>query len=249
MEELRELRREIRWLRLITGACVAGVLLNCAGSVGTTAASDATQDPQTAASAIKELTVERINVREPDGTLRLVVSNAARAPGPIVDLSRGEEQTRASSAGIVFYNERGLENGAIFHDGKDVGISLDRFDQDQTLQLTYGESDAGYYSGMFVWDRPDHSLVETRRRIEEVRAIEDATAQQAAAAALQEAGEFGPPRMFVGRDESAKSVLELHDARGRPRLRLAVASDGQAKISFIDIDGKEQRVITPSAEE
>ena len=34
--------------------------------------------------SLDELNVQRINVREPDGTLRLVISDAATAPGIII---------------------------------------------------------------------------------------------------------------------------------------------------------------------
>ena len=42
-----------------------------------------------------EIDVRRINVREPDGTLRLVISNRARLPGVIV---RGKEQPTVDMA-------------------------------------------------------------------------------------------------------------------------------------------------------
>ena len=48
-----------------------------------------------------EIDVRRINVREPDGTLRLVISNRARLPGVIV---QGKEQPPVDrpQAGLLF---------------------------------------------------------------------------------------------------------------------------------------------------
>jgi hypothetical protein len=55
--------------------------------------------------------VQRINVVEPDGTLRLVLSNHSRLPGVIV---RGKERPFARpQAGMLFYNDEGTENGGL----------------------------------------------------------------------------------------------------------------------------------------
>src|SRR5215831_9625613 len=64
-----------------------------------------------------EIDVRRINVREPDGTLRLVISNRARLPGVI---ERGQELPKAerSQAGMLFYNDEGTENGGLVFGGR-----------------------------------------------------------------------------------------------------------------------------------
>src|SRR3954464_12128502 len=64
----------------------------------------------------EELDVRRINVREPDGTLRLVISNRARLPGVIVG---GKEQPPVDrpQAGLLFYNDEGSENGGLVFSG------------------------------------------------------------------------------------------------------------------------------------
>ena len=57
-----------------------------------------------------EITVHRINVVEPDGTLRMVISAHARLPGIIV---HGKEQPFARpQAGMLFYNDEGLRTAA-----------------------------------------------------------------------------------------------------------------------------------------
>src|SRR5689334_19601387 len=63
-----------------------------------------------------EIDVRRINVREPDGTLRLVISNRARLPGVIV---AGKEQPPVDrpQAGMLFYNDEGSENGGLVFSG------------------------------------------------------------------------------------------------------------------------------------
>src|ERR1700760_2555751 len=67
--------------------------------------------------AFDEITVHRINVVEPDGTLRLVISNKAAFPGIIV---RGKETPHPdrSTAGMLFFNDEGTENGGLSFGGR-----------------------------------------------------------------------------------------------------------------------------------
>jgi len=63
-----------------------------------------------------QITVHRINVVEPDGTLRLVISNHAALPGIIV---HGKEQPfPRPQAGMLFYNDEGSENGGLIFGGR-----------------------------------------------------------------------------------------------------------------------------------
>src|ERR1043166_2241579 len=65
---------------------------------------------------LDQITVHRINVVEPDGTLRMVISNHAQLPGIIV---RGKEQSFARpQAGMLFYNDEGSENGGLIFGGR-----------------------------------------------------------------------------------------------------------------------------------
>jgi hypothetical protein len=68
------------------------------------------------AHAFDELTVHRINVVEPDGTLRMVISNSDRLPGVIV---KGKEEPKSDrpQAGMLFYNNEGSEDGGLVFGG------------------------------------------------------------------------------------------------------------------------------------
>src|SRR5258705_11860257 len=78
-----------------------------------------------------EIDVRRINVREPDGTLRMVISNHARLPGVI---ARGKENPPVDRpyAGMLFYNDEGTEKGVLVFGGHrnanggvgDAGVAL-----------------------------------------------------------------------------------------------------------------------------
>src|SRR3982750_4336689 len=63
-----------------------------------------------------EIDVRRMNVREADGTLRMVISNHARLPGVIV---QGKESPPVDRpyAGMLFYNDEGTENGGLVFGG------------------------------------------------------------------------------------------------------------------------------------
>ena len=86
--------------------------------------------------------VQRINVVEPDGTLRMVISNKDRFPGAIV---QGKEYPfDRHTAGLLFFNDEGTENGGLIFGGQKSKdgttlsyrhLSFDRYDQDQELNL------------------------------------------------------------------------------------------------------------------
>jgi hypothetical protein len=67
--------------------------------------------------AIEELDVQRINLREPDGTLRLVISNKSKAPGIFI---KGKEYPHPDrkTAGMIFFNDEGTENGGLIFGGE-----------------------------------------------------------------------------------------------------------------------------------
>ena len=51
------------------------------------------------------MTAQRIDIVQPDGTLRMVISNHSKLPGIIV---KGKEQAfDRPQAGMLFYNDKG----------------------------------------------------------------------------------------------------------------------------------------------
>jgi hypothetical protein len=72
-DQFVQLKREVRLLR----ACVLSATLGIA-IVGLTAFRRTS-----APTRFDEIAVQRINIREPDGNLRMVVSDKARSTGPI----------------------------------------------------------------------------------------------------------------------------------------------------------------------
>ena len=65
-----------------------------------------------------EIDVKRINLVEPDGTIRMVISNRADFPGLIV---KGKEYPHdRQTAGMLFFDDEGTENGGLIFGGAKV---------------------------------------------------------------------------------------------------------------------------------
>jgi hypothetical protein len=102
--------------------------------------------------SFEEIDVTRINVVEPDGTLRLVISDKTRFPGLIV---KGKEYPHdRKTAGVLFFDDEGTENGGLIFGGmKDKSgkvstyghLSFDKYMQDQVF--TIDASDDGGRKG------------------------------------------------------------------------------------------------------
>lgn len=201
------------------------------------------------ATALDTLDVKRINVREDDGTLRMVIANTSRFPGLII---RGEEHPHPdrTTAGMLFFNDEGTENGGLIFGGRRGAdgkvesyghLSFDQFEQDQVIALNHGEEDGARTAGLTISDRPDASMLETMRRLDGLTGA----AREAEIAKLRAENGVGQPRAFLGKDEYRASALDLKDAEGRTRLRLHVAADGAASIQFLDEAGRITRTMTP----
>jgi hypothetical protein len=170
-----------------------------------------------------EIDVQRINVREPDGTLRMVISDHARLPGIIV---RGKEKPfERPQAGMIFYNNEGSENGGLIFGGRkdangkvvDSGgaLSFDRYDGNQEVQLIGVHDSEDKFAGLIVSDSPPDAQ--------------------------------GHRRIWVGKNDDGAARVELRDAAGKKRLSLEVLADGGSSLTFFDGDGKALQRIAPSS--
>jgi hypothetical protein len=199
--------------------------------------------------AFDEIDVHRINVVEPDGTLRMTISDKAKFPGMIVKGKELPHASRNDSAGLIFFNDEGTENGGLIFGGKSQGghivnfghLSFDQYEQDQVLTLEQSEEDGHRAAGLTLDDRPDAAI-----DFAGLSALEnepDGPAKTAKLDKLEQSGAFGAARLFAGKDSSGNSLLNLKDAKGQTRLRLVVSAKGEASIMFLDANGKTVRTI------
>src|SRR5476649_1096606 len=144
-----------------------------------------------------EITVERINVVDANGTLRLVISNKDRQhPGVIDGITIDRPRP---VAGMIFFNDQGDEVGGLVttgmdKDGKkeaDAGLTFDQLHQDQTISLGHGESGGQRHAELEVWDRPDAHLGDLITAMNTANAIPDPAQRQAAVRAANAAAAKG----------------------------------------------------------
>ncbi|MHC5002522.1 MAG: hypothetical protein ACYTJ0_05305 [Planctomycetota bacterium] len=208
-------------------------------------------DPGREPWALEEISVQRINVVEPDGSLKMVISSAARMhPGRI---GGKDLPPRSRPPGIIFFDEQGDEAGGILITGDGEsrfgGFLVDQIGSDESVRLVSQQAytDDGFLhrAGLSVTDRsPDIPLLELLDLIEEIRAIEDPQEQEARMQELRDQGALARNRLFVGRDADGGVLVDLRDTTGRSRLRLAVSAEGEPRIEFLDESGAVTRTVT-----
>jgi hypothetical protein len=196
-----------------------------------------------------EIDVGRINVVEPDGKYRMVISNRPRSIGPIY---KGKPFGYPGGArpGIIFFNDEGTEDGGLTFsgqrgpDGKYVAshhLSFDQYDQDQVIVLDYNDDNGRRRMGLAFSDRADVSIFDLVAQRDSLRKLPDGPAKTDALQKLMGPRNGVPlaaQRVFVGRDANRAAVLNLSAPDGKPRLRLMVDSLGTPKIEFLDETGR-----------
>jgi hypothetical protein len=200
---------------------------------------------------VEELTLQRLNVVDANGTLRFVLSNKDRMHPGVMD---GVTIKRPRPvAGMLFFNDEGDEVGGLTYTGTDdngrranAGIMFDQLKQDQTIGLTYSENNGQRLAGLQVWDRSEQPLSDLIKALNAANALPEGAARDEAIKAVRAKAPAGPRRVFVGKNTDKAATVSLADANGKPRLVMTVDADGAASIDFLDADGKTiQRIPAP----
>lgn len=189
-----------------------------------------------------EIDVERLNVREKNGQLLMVVANSDRMPDPIIN---GKTWKTERPAGMLFYNGLGDENGGLVFTavegggkyGAYQGFSFDKFKQAQAMALVYNDHSGKYRAGLQIWDRPEIPLTDILTKREEINKMPDGEAKTAALKKLDE-DNFSPTRVYVGKNAEKESEVTLYDANGKVRIKMSVSAEGTPKLDFLDANGK-----------
>lgn len=204
---------------------------------------------QTAARRAKfeEIEVQRINVVEPDGTIRLVIADTARAPGVIVKGKDLPHPGGRRMAGMTFFNDEGIENGGLTFDGaKDKDgrvnshghLSFDNYDQDQVMVIE-GNQDGDKKSAFIgILDRPEWSVTEAIELMDKNKDLPADQRQAIMEKFIREKGGAGLQRAQLGRLPDRSVALKLRDPEGHVRILINVAADGSPSLQFLDAEGK-----------
>jgi hypothetical protein len=227
------IRRQLRILQVYTAMSLA-----LAAFVSVTAFTQ-----QSSTQRIDELTVQRLNVVDANGTLRFVLSNKDRMHPGVMD---GVTINRPRPvAGMLFFNDEGDEVGGLTYTGSDdngrratAGIMFDQLKQDQTVGISYNEANGQRSAGLQVWDRSEEPLSNLIRALNDANALPEGAQRDAAIKAARAKAPAGPRRVFVGKNTDKASTVSLADGQGRPRLVLRVNEGGAASIEFLDVNGK-----------
>jgi hypothetical protein len=227
-----KLERDVRWLkRYAAGITILFAVLLVTGFV-----------IQTKKQKFEEIDVERVNIVEKDGRLRMVIANGARQHPGMVD-GKLIPRDGPRPAGMIFFNERGDELGGLVYSGNtDEGqfgsLTFDKFRGDQTIAFQHLESKTGTYFAGLTFNDENITTPDRTAKIESIRKLPEAE-RNAAFAAMREKGEFLVPRLQIGRSRDDKaSFISLNDAKGKRRLSISVSADGTPKIDFYDEAGK-----------
>jgi hypothetical protein len=166
-----------------------------------------------------EVRVHRIDIVEPDGTLRMVISNKDRLPPVIIKGQQHPEMGEPRpQAGMIFYNDEGTENGGLIFGGRknekgeivDSGgsLSFDKYGAGQIVQLAGVDDKNDQFAGLRIND--------------------------------------GKQRVWVGHDDQGAASISLADADGRRRIRMQVAADGTPSLAFYDAQGNLVQELAPT---
>jgi hypothetical protein len=201
-----------------------------------------------------EIDVERINIVEKDGTVKMVITNVNRFPAGNDKINgKPTNEGRKKRSGMLFFNEDGIECGGFIYDGKKAkdghssGLSLtfDQYDGDQVMQLLtedYMEGNKRFVTGGVTFnDRPSkESQSRTGQIMKELNELgkKDPKAADEKYKVYEAQGLVGgAPRVMLGKSRSENNGLFLFDNKGMPRAMFYVDKDNNAKLDFFDEKG------------
>lgn len=238
------MNREIIFLRAFAFCTVAGVVFITMSSF-----------KKNGNQRFTEIDVERINIVEKDGTVKMILTNVERFPNGSTTINeRPTNEDRKKRSGMLFYNEDGIECGGFIYDGSknenghSSGLSLtyDQYDGDQVMQLLtqdYQQGDKRMVSSTLAFnDRPakesQMQSFEIMKELEELGKTDQKAMQRKRAQYEKQGLIGGVPRVILGKTRSQNNGLFLFDDKGMPRAMFYVDKENNAKLDFLDENGQ-----------
>lgn len=202
----------------------------------------------------EEIDVHRINILEPDGTVKMIITNADRFPTGDDQINEmATNPFRKKRAGMLFFNEDGIEAGGFIFDGKknenghSSGLSLtfDQYDGDQVMQLLTTDSQNGddrrVRSSLVFNDRPEgesqQQMIAIAIELEELKKSDPQKARRKQAQYIEQGLIGGVPRVMLGQSHDQNNGLFLFDDAGNARAMFFVDKHNKARLDFYDEKG------------
>lgn len=240
---MKNIKKELKILRVLV-ICITGLMLTFVFLAFKNSTSN---------QKFGTIDVERINIVEKDGAVKMVITNKQQFPnGKDIVNNRAVNTERKKRSGMIFYNDEGIECGGFIYDGtktKDghsAGMSLtfDQYDGDQVLQLlTTDKTRNGkrYKTGGLIFsDRPDKETQLGKNKIyQELDTIKDRKLRRKKRQEYIDKGVLGgAPRIYLGQTGSKNNGLFLFDKDGRRRANFYIDKDNNVKLEAYDENGK-----------
>lgn len=192
-----------------------------------------------------EIDVERINIVDQLGKLRMVIFNSERMPDPVIDGKIFPNIRQGiPSSGIMFYNNEGDECGGLgFGSTKDengdyvssLSLTMDQYKQDQVLQMNYYEKNGLRNYGFSVFDRPNIPLSETIEKFQDIQlGMNDGEEKQKA---ISQIFQGHNQRAFLGKTQNGEVSIRLMDSKGKDRIRMAIDTNDVPRMEFLNENG------------
>ena len=201
------------------------------------------------------ITARRINIVEPDGTVRLTISNRADFPGA---WNRGKEYPRPDrreAAGMLFMSDEGTEQGGFIWgagqlpDGSiqnHVHLSFDQYEENQIFAVDAGQEGKDKFSRITMIDQGNYPIDEKRKANEAIEKLPPG-GQDAEWDKFFATHRSDIKRIELGRSPDGSAGLQLRDSNGQVRILVSVRPDGEPILQFMSADGKVVRELTGAA--
>jgi hypothetical protein len=208
-------------------------------------------NPSYSSKTFDEITVERINIVEPNGDLKMVISNSKRQHPGMFD---GEVlMERQRPPGMIFFNEEQDEVGGLVYegnkeDGMGMVLSIDQYKNDQVMQMLYERFANGKQQyGLNIWDRADNltlpELISTLDSLKQIEGVNNQKIEEVLMAKNQ--GEpISAQRLFAGKNFKDQVGMFINDEYGKPRLKIFIDENNQPKIQVLDEEGSVKELFT-----
>lgn len=196
--------------------------------------------------------VHRIDVVEPDGTERLLISDRTEFPGEFYHGHESPRHDRTDSAGMLFINDEGTEDGGLIYGGQSNGspssfshLSFDQYDQDQTVVVGTSLEAGRKFEGIQLNDAPEKPITpDLIAEAGRIKAMPHGPERAAAWAKYQRSYPALTERASFTRAQDGTVGLVLRDIGGHSRLEMLVTAGGTPEIRLLDKQGNVKKQIS-----